>query len=260
MKKYYILLLTFSLVFVACKQTKNEQDADENADKVSNTNASESREVAAAATAQSQIMGTYTGMFNPIDGQGLVNKVTVGINEMQSNGDAMGFSVVSGNNRPFKGTYKKEGENYVFSVKEPGDDKYDGQFEFTILPATKKLTGRWNPNDKKLKAKTFNLERRDFKYDPNAGDYAYLSQRVVSEDEIANTIKSEIRLMRNEVFARHGYAFKMKDMRAQFENKDWYMPMNTDIRNSLTEIEKKNVDLLKRYEKYATEYYDDFGR
>lgn len=262
MKKLLFLLLSVGIAFSACKKEKNEsQDKDENAGaSISNDHANNEKASTNVAGTQSELMGTYTGMFLPIDGQGQTNKITISINEMQSNGDALGHSIVAGNNRPFKGTYKKDGENYVFSVSEPGDDKYDGKFEFSIIPATKKMTGRWNPNDKKLKSKTYNLDRRDFKYDPKAGDSPYLSERVLSEEEVANSVKSELRLMRNEIYARHGYAFKMKDMRAQFENKDWYMPTNTDVRGMLTEIEKKNVDLIKRYEKYAAEYYDSFGR
>ena len=33
-----------------------------------------------------------------------------------------------------------------------------------------------------------------------------------------------------------------------------------DIRGRLTDIEKKNIALIKRYEKYAEVYGDEFGR
>ena len=66
--------------------------------------------------------------------------------------------------------------------------------------------------------------------------------------------------MRNEIFARHGYCFKKKDMRNMFELLDWYVPNTVDIKNFLTEIEKKNISLIKRYEEYADEYGDDYGR
>jgi hypothetical protein len=52
----------------------------------------------------------------------------------------------------------------------------------------------------------------------------------------------------------------MKDIRGEFDHEDWYVPVSTDVRNDLTAIEKKNEALIKRYEKYAAEYYDDFGR
>ena len=45
-----------------------------------------------------------------------------------------------------------------------------------------------------------------------------------------------------------------------FEQFDWYMPVFGDVKDELTEIEKKNIDLLLRYEQNAEEYYDNFGR
>ena len=45
-----------------------------------------------------------------------------------------------------------------------------------------------------------------------------------------------------------------------FEDKDWYIPNTVDVKKDLTEIEKKNIVLIKKYEKYAEEYGDDFGR
>ncbi|MBC8042055.1 MAG: YARHG domain-containing protein, partial [Rhizobacter sp.] len=37
-------------------------------------------------------------------------------------------------------------------------------------------------------------------------------------------------------------------------------PMGIDIRDQLTDIEVKNIMLLRRYEKYAENYYDGYGR
>ncbi len=263
MKKFQSILfvmLLMSTVF-SCKTSK-EEDKDEtggNAEVKENLSSEQDREVSGGAKAQSEVMGTYCGMFIPIDGQGLQNKITISINSL-SNGEVIGHSVVSGNNRPFKGTYTQNKDGYTFSVKEPGDDKYDGAFDFSVITSNGKLTGKWTPNDSKLKGKTYNLGKRTFQYTTETGRYPQASTNVLVEEEVANMVKADLRLMRNEIYARHGYAFKMKDMRAYFDNQDWYMPMNTDIRNMLTEIEKKNVDLIKQYEKYAAEYYDSFGR
>jgi hypothetical protein len=45
-----------------------------------------------------------------------------------------------------------------------------------------------------------------------------------------------------------------------FELQDWYVPNTVDIKNYLTEIETKNIKLIQRYEKYAVDYGDEFGR
>ena len=39
-----------------------------------------------------------------------------------------------------------------------------------------------------------------------------------------------------------------------------YNMHTTDIKGFLTDIEKKNITLIKRYEKYADEYGDEYGR
>lgn len=67
-------------------------------------------------------------------------------------------------------------------------------------------------------------------------------------------------MLRNLVFARHGYTFKNKPLRYFFDMQEWYIPVKSDVKNELTSIEKKNIALLLRYEQNATEYYDVFGR
>jgi hypothetical protein len=66
--------------------------------------------------------------------------------------------------------------------------------------------------------------------------------------------------MRNEIYARHGYSFKMKEVRRYFDQQDWYMPISTDVRTQLSTVEVKNEKIIKNFEKYAEESYDDYGR
>jgi hypothetical protein len=86
------------------------------------------------------------------------------------------------------------------------------------------------------------------------------SKELLDKDFVSNLTKADIYILRNSIFARHGFAFRDKQLRIYFENFDWYMPVFGDVKNDLTEIEKTNIDLLLRYEKNATEYYDTFGR
>ena len=86
------------------------------------------------------------------------------------------------------------------------------------------------------------------------------SKRLLKEADVNNRLKDALELMRNEIFARHGYCFKKKLTREHFENKDWDIPNTADVKNDLTVIERKNITLKKKYEKYAEEYGDEFGR
>ncbi|WP_333808420.1 YARHG domain-containing protein [Flavobacterium sp.] len=86
------------------------------------------------------------------------------------------------------------------------------------------------------------------------------SNEELTSDFVSNLTKADIFILRNSIFARHGFAFRDKQLRMYFEQFDWYMPVFGDVKDELTEIEKKNIDLLLRYEQNAEEYYDTFGR
>lgn len=83
---------------------------------------------------------------------------------------------------------------------------------------------------------------------------------LLSSDFVSNLTKADIFILRNSIFARHGFAFRDKQLRMYFESYDWYMPVFGDVKDELTNIEKINIDLLLRYEQNAMEYYDTFGR
>jgi hypothetical protein len=86
------------------------------------------------------------------------------------------------------------------------------------------------------------------------------SKELLEKEFVANLTKADIFILRNSIFARHGFAFRDKQLRIYFESFDWYMPVFGDVKEDLTEIEKQNIDLLLRYEQNAAEYYDTFGR
>ena len=201
------------------------------------------------------LLGSYVGPFGD-------NKITLLITKVA--GDTIeGRSVVGGNDRPYSGIVKFMNDKYNVVAKEPGDDKYDGVFNFTIdakQPNT--VTGSWKPNvaGAHLGPKDFSLQRRAFVYLQDVGQYPVASKRLLTDDDVNNLMKPELEIMRNEIFARHGYCFKKKNLRDMFEDKDWYIPNTVDVKTDLTEIEKKNIVLIKRFEKYAEEYGDDYGR
>lgn len=218
-----------------------------------------------------------------------MNKINISIDSVK-NDILFGHSVVAGNKRPFKGSILQKENVYVAEVKEPGDDKYDGAFTFTINPTEKTLSGIWIANDKKLAVtkRSYNLKHREFKYDPSqqivieyrieiydphsagkdeaefvttdAGKYNASTETLKKED-VENMYKRDLEIMRNAIYARHGYTFQNRQMRYFFDTEvDWYTPVSTNITKELTALEKKNIELIKSYEDYASAYYDGFGR
>lgn len=78
--------------------------------------------------------------------------------------------------------------------------------------------------------------------------YDDLSRSKANEKYFRRFNKSELRLMRNEIFASHGYIFSSPDLKEYFENKKWYKPISKDVNDKLTEIEKYNIKLIQLIE------------
>ena len=57
--------------------------------------------------------------------------------------------------------------------------------------------------------------------------------------------KQELRIMRNEILARHGYNFQSKDLKDFFSQKSWYKPAKSNSGIKLNIIEQTNVELMK---------------
>jgi hypothetical protein len=238
------LFITVALLF-ACK-SKN-----------SNTKSTAEPDAAEAAllAARTNVIGSYAGNFGDNMITLLVTKVT---------GDSLeGRSVVGGNDRPFKGLMEAAGGVVSVVAKEPGGEVHDGIFKFSFDNKTPGvLKGTWDPYQptNELGSKEYTLQRRDFVYRSEVGNYPQASQRLLKEEDVNNLNTEELEQMRNEIFARHGYCFQKKYLRQLFENKEWYIPNTVEVKNMLTDTEIKNITLIKKFEKYAAEYGDEFGR
>ncbi|MBN8590032.1 MAG: YARHG domain-containing protein [Rhodothermia bacterium] len=82
----------------------------------------------------------------------------------------------------------------------------------------------------------------------SSGKYQEASERVLANSDILKLNKYELKIMRNEIYARYGYIFKTADMKAYFESQSWYTPRYNDVTSFLTETEKRNIELIQRYE------------
>lgn len=97
-------------------------------------------------------------------------------------------------------------------------------------------------------------------YDNNAIDeseyeYEYLREREMTYDDVKDKSAEELRLMRNYIFARRGYIFESEDLKEYFERFSWYVPLYYDVTPRLSDIEKYNVNFIKKYE---TNYDQDY--
>jgi len=200
-------------------------------------------------------LGSYVGQFeaeeiNDSRTASYSNRITIVV-EVIAEETASGRSIVAGNIRPWTGTARElsDGRGWRITAAEPGDDRYDGVFEFTLSADGQTLSGDWRANDDKLAVsrRGYVLERRSFAYDPSLqlttdyfGEPLYGTEKMVLEDEyefpvgevltdkigevnasareltaadVENLYAGDLEVIRNAIYARHGYSFKNRKMR-----------------------------------------------
>ena len=171
-----ILSILFAVLFLCSCGKQNKESAsgksEDNSNNIKPTSAGvneiKKQEVPDSVK---KIYGYYTGGFLAVeydDSSPLTyeNKITVSVDSVL--GDVLyGHSVVAGNDRPFKGSYVYTNGSYSAQVSEPGDDKFDGTFSFTINPALQTLTGTWTAFKKDIYVtkRQYDLKKNTFKYD-----------------------------------------------------------------------------------------------
>lgn len=77
------------------------------------------------------------------------------------------------------------------------------------------------------------------------------STRYLSSEDLDGLSKEELKLARNEIFARHGRIFNDPDLQSYFEAQPWYVgTISADdfSDDMLSDIERDNIALIKLYE------------
>lgn len=80
------------------------------------------------------------------------------------------------------------------------------------------------------------------------GIYPEGSTRMLRIADIRGLTNWDLKVMRNEIFARHGYIFKTEEMSTYFRSQPWYQPRFTNVEAKLSPIEKANVKFIQQYE------------
>jgi hypothetical protein len=109
-----------------------------------------------------------------------------------------------------------------------------------------------------------NLEKINAKRDEDrnvtlgVGDMDKFQNVVLTEELLKNLSMNDLRMMRNEFWARRGRKFTTPGFRQAFEWRDWYKPAKDQKKVKLNAVEEENVKLIEREEaklreKIATE-------
>lgn len=78
-----------------------------------------------------------------------------------------------------------------------------------------------------------------------------VTSRKLTESDIAGLGASDLKILRNYIYAIHGYIFKTRAMKNYFEMQDWYNGTIADqgtVYRELSSVERYNVNFIKRHE------------
>ena len=81
--------------------------------------------------------------------------------------------------------------------------------------------------------------------------YLTPADRMITGDEFQGKSKAELRVMRNEVYARHGRVFQSPDLHDYFTQKPWYSQNPGYSDSMLSGVDKENIRILQEAENKA---------
>ncbi len=89
------------------------------------------------------------------------------------------------------------------------------------------------------------------------GDMELFENKLISEQMLHGLSLNELRLLRNEVYARHGRAFQAPWLSQYFFSQPWYQPNESFKDEGLSGSDKQNVETIVAYE---NKIHDNLGR
>lgn len=84
--------------------------------------------------------------------------------------------------------------------------------------------------------------------DPNNGRFEFANYTLLYGNELNTYSMEMLRLMRNSIFAHHGYVFQSADLKDYFSHEPWYKPTGNNEGIKLSLLEQFNIDLIKTRE------------
>ncbi len=82
----------------------------------------------------------------------------------------------------------------------------------------------------------------------SVGDMDKFQTVALTEDLLKNLSMNDLRMIRNEFWARRGRIFTTPGFKQQFEWRDWYKPVKDQSKVKLNDIEQQNVKLIEAEE------------
>jgi hypothetical protein len=131
-------------------------------------------------------------------------------------------------------------------------DRYSGEFvryddNRQLLPGLK-INNPWSSLPEKSQWEVGLKSRAAI--DHFRGKFTQASMRILDIDELTQMTKSDLSLMRNEIFARYGFKFKAGGpVDKYFRSQSWYAAQHEHVDIFLTDIERQNIETIRKIEK-----------
>jgi len=81
------------------------------------------------------------------------------------------------------------------------------------------------------------------------GKFPFTSTKEVKDEDLKGLSDMDIKIMKNEILARHGFIFHDKEMKEYFSKQKWYSAKNQNVDKLLTPLEKQNIQNIEAFEK-----------
>jgi len=168
-------------------------------------------------------------------------------------------------------TFGEEYESPVLTLVHPNKDKaFVVRKTFTgleLFPAKFSEEDDWWEKDESKPRQTLVKTAEAWSNLPLEGKEGIRGRFTLASEKVMTTVElrsyaghpalQNLKIMRNEIFARYGYKFKTKDMADYFGAKAWYVPQYEDVTSKLTEIERINIALIQELEKRYESWWDN---
>lgn len=133
---------------------------------------------------------------------------------------------------------------YFLGFAKGANDRKTENFEKEMLAQTESISAETEaPYPAEYPADVNNPDERFQSFD-------WLSERRIDTSDLTGLSSDDLRLLRNAIFAMHGYIFKSEDLQQYFGRFDWYIPRYSNVPNSrMSSIETDNISVIKSLEK-----------
>lgn len=151
------------------------------------------------------------------------------------------------NGKKYEWGFKLYGDGYPFSYFYIGDKIYDAIISLNKIILTEYKVTEEDLEEEEPYYNFTEIGNITLTATDKRPRFEFASSNIVYPQNMQLN-KDEIRLMRNEIYARHGWTFKSDDLKKYFGSKPWYKPLGDNSKVKLSDLENLNIRILKSIE------------